>query len=288
MLSSVPYGELCAVQIFFAFTVSAHNSVPWLERGKPRPGRPDALILDAPIWHHWPQLLLWIPFQASIFYLLFAWGDSKLPTSRSLTKLVSILDLTGHMICRCWNINSFEGQASSEVPYVYAEGYDGWSKERCNYDILATCRPPWKVTIVTIIWGVLCVCYQIAYILYNAIAHHRLQMLPYGRYRTGHALLVWQVGSPSLHALSDRLPIAWPLSERLHSRAREKVCSGGFECLVMLVQRHSLLMCMPLCGLMKLCLSQRRAGRWVMLFAGGNPALRFFNNADPDCSISLF
>ena len=67
------------MQIFLAFTVSAHNSVPWLEGGRPRPGRPDALILDAPLWHHWPQLLIWLPFQASIFYLLFAWGDSELP-----------------------------------------------------------------------------------------------------------------------------------------------------------------------------------------------------------------
>ena len=71
------------MQIFLAFTVSAHNSVPWLERGRPRAGRPDALILDGPVWHHWPQLLLWLPFQASIFYLLFSWSISKLPTQCS-------------------------------------------------------------------------------------------------------------------------------------------------------------------------------------------------------------
>ena len=74
--------------------------------------------------------------------------------------------------------------------------YDGWPKDRCGEAITATCRPPWKVTIVTIIWGALCVCYQITYILYNAMAHRRLQHLPYGRYRTGHALLTWQVWAP--------------------------------------------------------------------------------------------
>ncbi len=68
-----------ALQVFCAFTISAHNAIPWFKNGKPHPGRPDALILDAPVWHHWPQLLIWLPFQASILYFLFAWGDSKLP-----------------------------------------------------------------------------------------------------------------------------------------------------------------------------------------------------------------
>ena len=63
--------------MFFAFTVSAHNAMPWLRKGKPHPGRPDPLILDAPLWHHWPEMLIWLPFQASIIYLLFAWAASR-------------------------------------------------------------------------------------------------------------------------------------------------------------------------------------------------------------------
>ena len=62
--------------MFFAFTVSAHNSMPWLTKGRPHPGRPDPLILDAPLWHHWPEMLIWLPFQASIIYLLSAWAAS--------------------------------------------------------------------------------------------------------------------------------------------------------------------------------------------------------------------
>lgn len=68
---------LC-MQVFFAFTVAAHNSMPWLTKGRPHPGRPDALILDAPVWHHWPPLLIWLPFQASIIYLLSDWAASML------------------------------------------------------------------------------------------------------------------------------------------------------------------------------------------------------------------
>ena len=67
------------MQVFFAFTVSAHNSMPWLTKGRPHPGRPDPLILDAPLWHHWPEMLIWLPFQASIIYLLSAWAASKFP-----------------------------------------------------------------------------------------------------------------------------------------------------------------------------------------------------------------
>ena len=74
---------------------------------------------------------------------------------------------------------------------------EGWPKDHCGQDILATCTPPWKVKIVTIIWGGLCGCYQLAYILYNSAAKCRLDNLPYGRYRTGHALLAWQVGTSS-------------------------------------------------------------------------------------------
>ena len=67
------------MQVFFAFTLAAHNSMPWLTKGRPHPGRPDALILDAPVWHHWPQLLIWLPFQGSIIYLLSAWAASEPP-----------------------------------------------------------------------------------------------------------------------------------------------------------------------------------------------------------------
>ena len=80
MLHTVLSGErdITSTQVFFGCTVSAHNSMPWLERGgRPYPGRPDALILDAPLWHHWPQVLIWVPFQASIFYVLAAWTQSE-------------------------------------------------------------------------------------------------------------------------------------------------------------------------------------------------------------------
>ena len=55
------------------------------------------------------------------------------------------------------------------------------------------CEPPWSVKTVTIIWGVLCGCYLIAYYSYNCVAECRLASLPYSRYRTGHALFIWQV-----------------------------------------------------------------------------------------------
>ena len=71
--------QLC-MQVFFAFTVSAHNSMPWLTKGRPHPGRPDPLILDAPLWHHWPEMLIWLPFQGSIIYLLSAWAASGFPS----------------------------------------------------------------------------------------------------------------------------------------------------------------------------------------------------------------
>ena len=78
---------------------------------------------------------------------------------------------------------------------------EGWPKDHCGQDIMATCKPPWKVKTVTIIWAGLCGCYQIAYVLYNSAAKCRLDHLPYGRYRTGHALLAWQVGDlpPNAH-----------------------------------------------------------------------------------------
>ena len=75
-------------QVFVAFTVAAHNSMPWLTKGKPHPGRPDMLILDAPLWHHWPQLLVWLPFEASILYLISAWADSK-PLARAVLPVCS-------------------------------------------------------------------------------------------------------------------------------------------------------------------------------------------------------
>ena len=55
------------------------------------------------------------------------------------------------------------------------------------------CKPPWKVKLVSIIWGGLSACYVILYLAFNLTANHRLAKLPYGRYRTGHALFAWQV-----------------------------------------------------------------------------------------------
>ncbi|EIE24300.1 alpha/beta-hydrolase [Coccomyxa subellipsoidea C-169] len=52
--------------IFLTLTVSAHNSNPWLHKGKPVSTSPDPLILDAPIWYHAPKLLLWCGFQGTI------------------------------------------------------------------------------------------------------------------------------------------------------------------------------------------------------------------------------
>ena len=80
VLHAVLLGErdITSTQVFFGLTASAHNSMPWLEGGgRPHRGRPDALILDAPLWHHWPQVLIWAPFQASIFYVLAAWTRSE-------------------------------------------------------------------------------------------------------------------------------------------------------------------------------------------------------------------
>ena len=57
------------------------------------------------------------------------------------------------------------------------------------------CKPPWKVKLVSIVWGGLSACYVILYLAYNLTANHRLAKLPYGRYRTGHALFAWQVMS---------------------------------------------------------------------------------------------
>ena len=74
---------------------------------------------------------------------------------------------------------------------------EDWSKGSCGKDTIVSCAPPLRIKIVTIIWGVLCVCYQIVYYLYNSTARRRLERLPYGRYRTGHALLTWQVGALS-------------------------------------------------------------------------------------------
>ena len=85
----------------------------------------------------------------------------------------------------------------SEVLLLCDAGKEVWPGGHCAIPDTQTCKPPWKVKVVTIIWAGLCACYQIAYYLYNAEAKRRLEKLPYGRYRTGHALLAWQVGAHS-------------------------------------------------------------------------------------------
>ncbi len=147
--------------------------------------------------------------------------------------------------------------------------YDGWPKDRCGEDILATCRPPWKVTIVTIIWGVLCFCYQIVYILYNAVAHRRLQSLPYGRYRTGHALLTWQVGPPFQCTTQPAYCLPRSVEDSMAYLCMESMTAAILNTLsnqckdIVCFNRHAYQRAKGFC-----CLSQRRAGRWVMLMLG--------------------
>lgn len=62
------------------------------------------------------------------------------------------------------------------------------------------CEPPWQVKTITYVWGALCLAYLVLYIAYNCTANHRFSKLPYGRYRTGHALYAWQVRIRSFEA----------------------------------------------------------------------------------------
>ena len=69
----------------------------------------------------------------------------------------------------------------------------GSHQKSCREGAERPCKPPWKVRLVTIIWGGLSACYVVLYIAFNLTTNHRLAKLPYGRYRTGHALFAWQV-----------------------------------------------------------------------------------------------
>jgi hypothetical protein len=63
---------------------------------------------------------------------------------------------------------------------------------------------------ITYVWGACCLAYLVLYIAYNCTANHRFSKLPYGRYRTGHALYAWQVRRRSLRhivALLTCLPM---------------------------------------------------------------------------------
>ena len=269
MLHAVLLGEtdITSTQVFFGLTVSAHNSMPWLERGgRPHPGRPDSLILDAPLWHHWPQVLIWVPFQASIFYVLAAWTQSE-PLVQSYLKGIATQQVFRRACLRgsdvmCWvipwpagtqSISSWElamkgmlaacewkafktcctstctcqtGESDNasvlcsrdSIPLIMkgagGEGtarLDGgvlkWctscsaansQKRGCLDGVDRPCQPPWQVKTITYVWGACCLAYLVLYIAYNCTANHRFSKLPYGRYRTGHALYAWQVRRRSL------------------------------------------------------------------------------------------
>jgi hypothetical protein len=106
---------LLSVQTYALILVDVHNTSPWFIKGeraqtwndceglpwqemrhittcclmwhgckggKLAPVRPDPLLLDAPLLAvHWPKLLLWAPFQASIFYDFIKQIISELPDS---------------------------------------------------------------------------------------------------------------------------------------------------------------------------------------------------------------
>ena len=67
------------------------------------------------------------------------------------------------------------------------------SANDCSQGVERPCKSPWEVKVITYVWGGLSGGYLIMYIAYNLTANHRLAKLPYGRYRTGHALFAWQV-----------------------------------------------------------------------------------------------
>ena len=73
------------------------------------------------------------------------------------------------------------------------------SANDCSHEVERRCKSPWEVKVITYVWGGLSGGYLILYIAYNLTANHRLAKLPYGRYRTGHALFAWQVMTASSH-----------------------------------------------------------------------------------------
>ena len=118
--------------------------------------------------------------------------------------------LTCHIVCmvRQWSLSFSTGsRLSTDADSTVGNLSGGPTEKDCAKDIERPCKPPWKVKLVTIIWGGLSACYVILYLAYNLTANHRLAKLPYSRYRTGHALFAWQVQSPPLHFC--RLPCFW-------------------------------------------------------------------------------
>ena len=49
--------------VFLSYLINAHDTTPWM--GAPL-GRPDPLVMDAPIAFHWPKLLLWAGVEGSV------------------------------------------------------------------------------------------------------------------------------------------------------------------------------------------------------------------------------